>query len=128
MVDVIMQLGDRRARFNNLILLDLSETSNLDGSLISNYIPNHRLNVVNTLNKTMPYNYDNQPYIAVNKIDKNIANEPRLLKIALSLSFSTTEIFKWKNTTRALIKFHLTRLNTIENSSAQSQKSTPFYQ
>lgn len=50
MVDVIMELGDRRARFNNLILLDLSETSNLDGSLISNYISNDRLSVVNTLN------------------------------------------------------------------------------
>lgn len=97
MVDVIMELEDRRARFNNLILLDLSETSNLDGSLISNYISNDRLSVVNTLSKTMPYNYDNRPYIAVDKIDKNIDNEPRLLKIALLLPFSTIEIFKWKN-------------------------------
>lgn len=97
MVDIIMEFGDRRARFNNLILLDLSETSNLDESLISNYISNDRLSVVDTPNKTVPYNYDNQPYIAVDKIDKNIANEPRLLKIALSLSFSTIEIFKWKN-------------------------------
>lgn len=97
MADVIMELGDRRARFNNLILLDLSQTNNLDGSLISNYISNDPLSVVNTLNKIMPYNYDIQPYIAVDEIDKNVANEPRLLKIALPLSFSTVEIFKWKN-------------------------------
>lgn len=104
MADVIIELGDRRARFNNLILLDLSETNNLDGSLISNYISNDRLSVVNILNNTMPYNYDNQPYIAVDKIDKNIANEPRLLKIALPLSFSTIEIFKWRNNYKGPVK------------------------
>lgn len=52
----------------------------------------------------MPHYYYNQPYIAVDKIDKNIANEPRLLKITLPLSFSTIEIFKWKNNYKGPVK------------------------